>query len=352
MNFRVRALASKDLSLFFRNRFYALITGLGLVTFIVLYFVMPSSVDENLDIAVYGEVIPPAFENIGSAPGFNLDRLESSQALKEAVLAGQYDAGMELPPDILEKLAQGARPEINLYFPANRPPEVRDAVVAVIKNLAFTQTGSQSVEISTQVLGPDLLGAQIPLRDRMRPLLAVMIIMFEILGLANLITDEVEQGTARALLVTPMKVTEFFGAKALMGIGLAFAQAVVFMAIVGGFTTEPLLILVALFLGAILVTGTGFLVASVSRDMMSVMAWGVLAVIIFTIPSFNILFPGSGSDWARIIPAYYLSNVVNQVSNYGTGWSSLAPDLAILAAFDAAILSGGVVALRRKLKWI
>jgi len=351
MNPRVSALVAKDLSLFFRNRFYALITGLGVFVFIILYFVMPSSVDEELDMGLYAPVLPPVFEQIQQQEGFNIIEVESQEALEAAVNEGEYDAGIALPADIMEKFSQGLKPVITLYFPATAPEELRDAVTVAIKELAFLQTGQPlAIDISMEILGPDLLGEQIPLRDRMRPLLAVMIIMFETLGLANLISDEVEQGTAGALLVTPMKVTEFFTAKAIVGIGLAFAQAIVFMAVVGGFTSQPLLMLTTLFLGGVLVTGTGFLVASVSKDMMSVMAWGFVVVLVFAIPGFNSLFPGSGSEWARIIPSYYLTDTVTQVSNYGAGWSEVGGNLLILTGFNAVILWGGIIALRRKFR--
>ena len=351
MNPRVSALVAKDLSLFFRNRFYALITGLGVFVFSILYFVMPSSVDEELDMGLYATVLPPVFEQIQQQEGFNIIEVESQEALEAAVNEGEYDAGIALPADIMEKFSQGLKPVITLYFPATAPEELRDAVTVAIKELAFLQTGQPlAIDISMEILGPDLLGEQIPLRDRMRPLLAVMIIMFETLGLANLISDEVEQGTAGALLVTPMKVTEFFTAKAIVGIGLAFAQAIVFMAVVGGFTSQPLLMLTTLFLGGVLVTGTGFLVASVSKDMMSVMAWGFVVVLVFAIPGFNSLFPGSGSEWARIIPSYYLTDTVTQVSNYGAGWSEVGGNLLILTGFNAVILWGGIIALRRKFR--
>ena len=76
--------------------------------------------------------------------------------------------------------------------------------------------------------------AQIPPRDRLRPLLAVLIVIFETFGLANLISEEVERGTIRALLVTPMTVKDLFIAKGIIGVGLAFIQGVLFLAIVGG----------------------------------------------------------------------------------------------------------------------
>ena len=41
----IRALVAKDFTLFFRNRFFALMTSLALVVYVGLYFVMPGSVD-------------------------------------------------------------------------------------------------------------------------------------------------------------------------------------------------------------------------------------------------------------------------------------------------------------------
>ncbi len=53
MNSRIlRALLAKDFSLFFRNRFYALITILGIVAYTVIYFVLPGQVNEELEIGL------------------------------------------------------------------------------------------------------------------------------------------------------------------------------------------------------------------------------------------------------------------------------------------------------------
>ena len=61
----------------------------------------------------------------------------------------------------------------------------------------------------------------------------------------------------------------------------------------------------ALLLGAVLVTGVGFLMASVGKDLISVMSWGVLALLVLIIPSVGILLPGVVSGWVRAIPSHY-----------------------------------------------
>ena len=349
MNFRIiRALVAKDLSLFFRNRFYALMTALGIVMYITIYLVMPSSVDEKLEISLYAPVVPPVFEQMAEE-GVEIEPVESEGALIEAVIEGHSAAGVALPADIMEKFALGQKPQVTLYFPADAPEEVKDAVEFLIREMAYLQTGQLlAIEVSVEILGRDMLGEQIPTRDRMRPLLAIALIMFETMALASLISEEVERGTAQALLVTPTRVKDLFAAKGLMGVGLAFAQAVFFMAIVGGMSSQPLIILTTLLLGAVLVTGVGFLIASLAKDMMSVMAWGTVVIIIFVIPAFGIMFPGTISGWVKVIPSYYLADTVHQVANFGAGWGDVWSKLLILLGFNLVIVWGGIMALRRK----
>jgi len=351
MNLRIiGALISKDFSLFFRNRFFALVTVLGIVTYMIIYFVMPSSVDESLKIGLYAPVMPPVFEQL-QEESLEIEVVESDEALREAVTEGQYVAGVALPADIMEKLLLGQKTQITLYFASDTPDEIKDAVGVVIRELAYLQIGQPlAIEVSEEILGPDMIGMQIPPRDRLRPLFAVIIIMIETLGLATLISEEVEQRTIHALLVTPMTVRGLFAAKGIMGVGLAFGQAVLFMAIVGGMSSQPLIILTALLLGAVLATGTAFLTASLAKDMMSVMAWSIPVLIILIIPSIGILVPGTITGWVEVIPSYYLVDTVHQAASFGAGWGDVWRNLLVLLGFNLVIVWIGITALRRKFR--
>lgn len=351
MNWRIiGTLVAKDLSLFFRKRLIMALTALGLVFYLVIYFVMPSSVNENLEIGLYAPVIPPVFEQV-QEEGLEIEMAESEEALKEAVTEGQYIAGVVLPADIMEKFQSGQKPKIILYFTPDAPQEIKDAVEVLIRELAYLQTGQTlAIDVSEEILGPDMIGMQIPPRDRLRPLLAIFIIMMEMLGLANLISEEVERRTAHALLVTPMTVIDLFVAKGITGVGLAFVQAVLFMSIVGGMGGQPLIILVALLLGAVLVTGVGFIIAAVSKDFMSVLGWGVLSFIILLIPSFSVIAPGVITGWIKIFPSYYLVDTVHRAANFSSGWGDVGINLLILLGFSLAILWIGITVLRRKLQ--
>ena len=346
----VRALIAKDFKLYFRNRFFAVITVLGLVAYIAIYFVMPRTVDETLELAVYAPVLPPILEQAGSQ-GLEFVLMESEEQLKEAVTGGEYLAGVVVPPDFMDKLMSGEKGQLDVYFNADTPEELQDSVVVILEELAYLQTGQMlSVRVSTEVLGRDMVGAQIPLRDRLLPMLAVVILMMEMLGLASLISSEVVGGTVQALLITPLTIRGLFAAKLIMGVSLAFVQVLLFLAVTGGLSQQPLIIILVLLLGAIMATAIGFLVASASKEMTTVMAWGMPAMIVLSVPAFGVLAPGTVSDWVKAVPSYYLVDAVYQAANFNAGWSDLWNNLLVLLGFDIVLVWLGIIVLGRKVR--
>jgi len=350
MNRRIiGTLVSKDLSLYFRKKGILALTVMGLVFYLIIYFVMPDNVNEDLKIGLYAPEVPPIFEMAQYQEGVDITVVESEAALQAGVTDGNYIVGISLPADMTDKLNAGQKPDVNLYFTPDAPEEIRQAMEVFIKELAYMQTGQTfNVEISTEILGEDMLGTPIPPRDRLRPLLAVFIIFMEILGLSHLISEEVERRTAQALLVTPVSVTGLFLAKSVTGIGLAFVQAVLFIAIVGGMNVQPIIILLALLLGAAMATGISFLISAYAKDFMSVLSWSIPALVILIVPTFNIMFPGAITGWIKAIPSYYLVDTIHRVANFGSGWGDIWTNLLILLGFTAVIMAAGILLLRRK----
>jgi ABC-2 type transport system permease protein len=282
--------------------------------------------------------------------GLQVLRVDSEEALKTAVLDAEVTAGYVLPPDLMASIASGEKPDIQIYFPADLPQEAKDIYALLLKELAFTMIGQPlNIEFTEEVIGVDLVGHQIPLRDRMLPLIAVFILMIETLGLASLLSDEIEGRTLQALLITPLTIRSVFIGKGITGVGMAFIQAFLLVAITGGLSHQPWIVILALFLGALLATGIGFLLASSGRDLMGILAWGVLAILVLSLPALGILFPGTISNWVKVIPSYYLVDTINRAINYGISMSLAMYNLAILLVIDLIILWLGTVALRRKL---
>jgi ABC-2 type transport system permease protein len=344
-------LVQKDLNLYFKNRFFAFITVLALVFYILIYLVLPSQVDENLELAIYAAEMPEAFIDQLTVEGLELHEFDSPEALQEGIRSGDFNVGIVLPDDYVTNLTTGQDVEVEIYFASDFPEEFQDFYSLFIREVSYNIAGKPlNVNAKEEVLGPDLVGEQIPARDRMLPLLSVFILMVEMMGLASLITSEVEGRTIKALLVTPLTVPGLFISKGIMGTGLAFVQVVILMLFTGGFSREPLLILVVLLLGSLLSTALAFLIASIARDMMSVLGWSILGILVLAIPTFNVLLPGTISDWVRAVPSYYLVDTVHRVVNFGGSWGDVQANLIWLLVFSAAFFGLGIVALRRKFR--
>jgi ABC-2 type transport system permease protein len=315
--------------------------------FLGVYFLMPSKASVY-EFGLYAPVVPPVFAEEDDA-NYDFVILDSEEALREAVAANDYLAGIVLPPDIMEKFERWEKPDVKIYFSSETTEITRDLVRVLVEGLSYEQTG-QLTEINSReiVLGPDLLGRDIPLRDRMRPLFAIFLLMMEMFAIAQLIIVEVERRTVQGLLVTPMRIRELFVAKCFTGVFLAFVQATLFMVIAGGMSSQPLIIITALLLGAMLVTGISFLIASLSRDFMSSIGWVFIALIVMVIPAVGIMMPGTITGWAKIIPSYYIVLPLHQAVHFANGWGDVWNYLLILAGFDIAFVWIGIVALRRK----
>ena len=350
MNGRIiSALIQKDLQIFFSNQFFALVTGLALVGYAAIYFLMPSAVDETVEMAIYAPNLPQQFADSLTDDGVILKNMESKAALETAVTDNDYAVGVVVPENLNQKLLAGEQGQIELFFSPDFPEELKEAYVIFFEEIGYILSGQAlNIQANEQVLGIDRAGNQIPQRDKMLPLFAVLILTVETLGLASLISTEIEAGTLRALLITPMRMEGLFLAKGIVGVGLAFFQSVLLMAVTGGLSQQPLLIIVALLLGSLLVTGLGFLLASVSTDIMSVMAWGVPVILLLSLPGFGLLLPGLTTDWVKAIPSYYLIDTVYQAANFNLGWADAVGNLLILLVVSLAVIGLGIAVLRRK----
>jgi ABC-2 type transport system permease protein len=351
MNLSVIAtLILKDFRLYFKNTLFAFLTILMLVFYAAIFFLLPNQVDETVEIAWVGPTLPGEFMSDLEEEGLILRMFASEPELREAVQAGDEMVGVVLPMDFVQQIRTGARPQAIVYVNSEVPEEFRDIYNLVIEEMGFFFSG-QSLNIDTEevVLGPDMAGQQIPPRQRMVPMLAVFLLVVEMMGLASLLTAEIETGTIRALLVTPLSTVGLFVSKGLSGILLIITQVALIMAITGGLRNEPLLILVILLLGALLVTGSALLISSISRDMLTVTSWSILGMFLLAIPSFNILIPGLTTQWIRILPSYYLIDPIYRVINFGAGWADVWSQMLVLLAFSAALYGLGIWAVKRRL---
>ena len=346
----ISALVKKDLTLFFRNRFFAFITVLALVFYVVIYWVMPDTVEDTFTLAIYAPSAFTELNDLDDSDGVELVNYDSIEQLKIDVENGDQQIGAVITDEALAQIATGERARIDLYFSSSTPDEFKELFTVLFSQIAYVLGGNvANIEANETILGPDTVGDPIPVRDQMRPMLAIFVIILETMGLATLLGEEIGTGTARAILTTPLRVEGLVLAKGVTGFSMTFVQALLIVATTGGLRSQPLLIVVTLALGALMATAIGFLLASVARDMMSVMAWGVLVILLLAIPAIGVLIPGLLTGWSQAIPSFYLVDTVHRAANFGVSWGAASGNLLILAVYNVVLFGLGIWALRRKL---
>ncbi|MEW6651064.1 MAG: ABC transporter permease [Chloroflexota bacterium] len=350
MNWRtIPPLIRKDLTIFFRNRFYAFISIFALAAYTGFYYLMPQQVDEVIEVGLHVPASAADAEQLLGADGLYFRRFASLAEMQRAVEDRQITAGIAFPENLTADLRAGKKPTLDIYVLSDLDRNTREAMQIAVEALSLGMTGQTlNIETNDILLGRDMAGMQVPPRDRILPLFILVLLMFETMGLASLLAEEIQTGTIRALLVSPMSAADLFFAKGLVSVGLVMFQAVVITTATGALFAAPLLLLVTLLLGALLVTAIGFLIGAAGKDMLSVMSWGVLVLVLLGIPAFGVLFPGMLTGWSRLPPSHYLADTIHQVINFGASWQQVYNNLLILLAWNAALLLAGVLVLKRK----
>ena len=344
----IGTLVAKDLKLFFRNRLFAVVTGLALVGYLAIYFLLPDQVSETFGVAFYVEN-PDATtmdESLNKDGDFTLFETEA-QMLSALEETGEFFVGLSFTEEAAGAIARGEVATLNAYYAPGVPAEAKqifEDVLVVIANATnptwlaeFDHTSDTKV-----VLGHDLIGQPLSLRDRIAPLLLLAAILIEVLGVAVLLTQEAEIGTARAMLTGPLRLHQFFLGKLVMGLLLTLGQLLILISVMGLLSVSPLLLLTTLLLGSVLVVGTGFIIAAISKNHTTAMAWGSVFLILFLIPALSVLLPGLATGWMELIPSFYFVDALHRILNFDASWADVNGNLMILAVFGpVALLIGG-----------
>jgi ABC-2 type transport system permease protein len=342
---RVFTIVGKDMRQMLSNRFIAVIMVLGIIFYPVIYYLMPATVDETFKLGMYVTQGRKQIEKqLAREEGLQVTWADSERQLQKLVLDKDVQAGFSLSTGPSEQRA-------TLLVSSDTPKEVRDAGRTIGREIAYALLGYElPVEMNAEIIGKDMMGAQIPLRDRMKVLILVFVLVTEIFALANLLSDEVQRHTVEALLVTPVTVGEFLSAKAVTGVTIAFVEGMAVAGLLGVFTLRTFIpVTIFMLLASVFVTALAFLAGAVSRDFVTSIMWSMLAIIVLIVPGMSAAFPAGSYPLIQLFPVYHLVEPLSGMLNYDIAFSQYLPQVAYLIVFDAAILLAGFGVLRRRL---
>ena len=360
---RIFAVVKKDLAQIFRNRFVAVISLMVIVIFAIIYYLLPSDVDEVFRMGFHLEVSEKTAAEFGLEGGRDEIAAKLNKAAKE-----ETEGGLELvwadTPQELERMVEDGEvsagvsfvvserePSVVLYVSSETPEEITEAGEAIAAEIGYALIGYElPADFKATIIGPDMVGQQIPMRDRLRVILLAFVFLLELYSLGNLLVEEIQRKTAEALLVTPVTLQDFISAKAITGILNTFSLGLLLALLLGAISKDTwLAIVVLLFLGAAMMVGLAFIVGAVSTDFISMAMISMIPFVVLIIPGFLVIYPGFDSPLLKAIPTYWLIEPLNGILNYQMRLSDYTMSLVYLILFAIGFFLLGFVILRRRL---
>lgn len=190
-------------------------------------------------------------------------------------------------------------------------------------------------------------------------LFAVILMAFPPLLTVLAVVREKENGSIQQIYVSPLTAWEFVGGKMLAYFAVALFELATIIALgLWWFDLplrgSPLLLVAASTLFALCTVGIGLLISTITRSQVVAV---LIALIVTVMPSFlfsGFMFPISSMaepvQWyTRIFPAQYFVEVSRGLFLKGTGLPELGGELAILAAYTAAVFGASAFLFRKKL---
>jgi len=403
----IGALLKKELRAYARDKIYLFLTLLVLILIPVMFTFLPETVDEDLTLAVSPSIstlIEDAKDSLKAmgATDAQLAELDETDLAEQEegllliefgnaeqmqqVIDGTLEAWRTNDGEIVlrDKEAGEAKPEnaqklnidigiafpqnfiadvaadkkdvtVTVYSDANIGEEIRGAVESFVREAAYQLAGKElpvtMADENSIILGEDRVGNQASLKDKLRPMVIFMVLLMETFSMASLISTEVLQRTVTAVLVTPVRVSDFLISKAVFGTVMCLGQGLFVLLVIGGLTADNWsLVLTVLLMGAMMFTGVALFVGASGKDFMGQLFYSMLLTVPLLIPSFSVLFPGTAAAWVQVLPTYPIIDTLVGAMTYGQTWADSLGSLAYAAAWLAVLFIAGLLQLRRKVQ--
>lgn len=370
----IRAIVWKDLREFSRDRVWIILTPTTIVFVILAFWLAPNKVNETITVGVFPPGLAQALESLGEGEGgevrgIEFETFESEEQLAAAV-AGELEGdgtkdvsiGIAFPDNFAPAMLLGERLAVSVYLDGAVPGWITDAISSEIREIVYGMQAAAAgrnpadalpvrmPDQETMILGEDRAGIQVPLREKIRPLMAIMILMVEAIALAGLVAVEIERRTVTALLVTPARVSDVLAAKAITGAVLAVSQVLVFLLASRSFGDDWLLVTVLMLIGAVMMSAVGMIAGSAGRDFMSTMFFGIVLITPLMIPAIAALYPGAAAFWVKALPSHGLIEAMIDVLGYSRNWSDVAPHIGTSLAWCVMLFVTALVILKKKVE--
>lgn len=265
----------------------------------------------------------------------NVTEYATVDELRKAVESGALDVGMALPSGFDDALILAEEAEVSVYVWGESLLKNLTIIEISIIELIRDMTGEQTpVEIASITLGEE----SIPWAERLLPFVVMMAVFLGglMIPATSLITEK-EKHTLEAVSITPASFGDIFISKAIFGIILSLFMGIVILVLNRAFTTEPGLLIMVLFLGAVMAAEFGLLLGILLKDFSTLFTVWKFGGLILFFPVFLYIFPEIPEWVGMIFPTYYVIQPIVDISQYGGGWSEIAVNVIVLIGLNVLL---------------
>ncbi|MHC1604808.1 MAG: ABC transporter permease [Candidatus Methanofastidiosia archaeon] len=315
---RVVFMTRKDITLTTRESFFLWMIIMPIIMTLVLNAALGSVGAEKPSLAVYGE--GDIVSTLEKEISLRVAIFSSEEDLQEAVLKGEYDAGLLVSS---RKLLISGKSLLN----------ERLTIEATLMN-AFRElsSGENPVTLETKLIGKEGLSLKI----RLIPFLLIISAVIGGLIISASLIEEREKKTLNAVLVTPITPLEVIASKSIFGLFLGLILSALILILNNSFG-DPL-VLLFLFLGTLFTVGLGLIAGVVMDNITDLIARMKIFNLFLQFPAFVILFPQIPQWIGKFFPTYYFVEPIISITQKGAGLSDVWWMAVVLVLCDILVL--------------
>ncbi|CAJ91571.1 ABC-type multidrug transport system, permease component [Cupriavidus necator] len=293
--------------------------------------------------------------------------LPDEQAGREALMKGEVQFVLTIPPDFTRRLLRGERPALLVEADATDPSATGQAIAALPQlpyrvathdlkgSLAPLAGGKPPFDVQVQRLyNPEGITQYNIIPGLMGVILTMTMVMMT--GLA--MTRERERGTMENLLATPVRPLEVMTGKIVPYIFIGLIQATIVLLAARWIFSVPFVgSVLAVYLAALLFIAANLTVGITLSSLAQNQLQAMQLTFFYFLPNIllsGFMFPFAGMPgWAQaignILPMTYFHRMVRGILLKGNGWVELWPNVWPMALFIVVVMAISVRFYRRTL---
>jgi ABC-2 type transport system permease protein len=357
MNGRIiLAITQKDVRDAIKNRY--LLIGLVLPIAMSLLFRLLFSGTTDLGalpVAVYDPGGSRFTAQLQALAQIKLLTVDSIAQLKDQTTsAGGSIAGIAIPANFDQDIASGKQPELTIYLNMKKGTAQR----AAFRELMTQQVWALNpASVPARINWSETSAAEVSPTDTTFRVDSYLLILLLVMSLTMtgafvvpiLLVEEKEKHTMEFLLVSPATAQEVVIGKALTGLVYSAIGAVAMLLLNRGWSGNWPVTILAVLLGALFMVSVGLLMGTIFQTTMQVNTWSSIILLLLLLPTwFTVIqIPPAVNTIIRLIPTYYLADLLNRSLGGGAVQSAVIMDLGVLLA-SVSLMYGLVIWILRR----